>query len=229
MKPVKIRKNYYKFSFEKFDEFWGTIVSRLSKSFDKKTKNEIKFHCKRVLSIDELINLEDEKRLKYDVAQYFFRDIAKQLQDLESKDFSVPFFEKSDIIVLDTDKRFRFLFINKDKLLKIDDGEIKIEIPYKNNGFFSPELEDVEVLPTKISYKSGIFSLASMCTSLLNNKEITKEMIEKGFFWKTYTNGEEDHLSSKVLLLDLIDETKLFFALERCLNIHTEDRHYFFI
>jgi hypothetical protein len=209
MKPVKIRKNYYKFSFEKFDEFWGTIVSRLSKSFDKKTKNEIKFHCKRVLSIDELINLEDEKRLKYDVAQYFFHDIGNQLQDLESKDLSVPFFEKSDIIVLDTDKRFRFLFINKDKLLKIDDGEIKIEIPYKNNGFFSPELEDVEVLPTKISYKSG--------------------MIEKGFYWKTYTTGEEDHLSSKVLLLDLIDETKLFFALERCLNIHTEDRHYFFI
>ena len=68
-----------------------------------------------------------------------------------------------------------------------------------------------------------------MCTSLLNNKEITKEMIEKGFYWKTYTTGEEDHLSSKVLLLDLIDETKLFFALERCLNIHTEDRHYFFI
>ena len=229
MKPVKIRKNYYKFSFEKFDEFWGTIVSRLSKSFDKKTKNEIKFHCKRVLSIDELINLEDEKRLKYDVAQYFFHDIGNQLQDLESKDLSVPFFEKSDIIVLDTDKRFRFLFINKDKLLKIDDGEIKIEIPYKINGFFSPELEDVEVLPTKISYKSGIFSLASMCTSLLNNKEITKEMIEKGFYWKTYTTGEEDHLSSKVLLLDLIDETKLFFALERCLNIHTEDRHYFFI
>ena len=92
MKPVKIRKNYYKFSFEKFDEFWGTIVSRLSKSFDKKTKNEIKFHCKRVLSIDELINLEDEKRLKYDVAQYFFHDIGNQLQDLESKDLSVAFF-----------------------------------------------------------------------------------------------------------------------------------------
>ena len=68
-----------------------------------------------------------------------------------------------------------------------------------------------------------------MCASLLNDKKITKEMIEKGFFWKTNTRGEDDHLSAKVLLLDLINGTKLFFALERCLNIHTEDRYYFFI
>ena len=90
-------------------------------------------------------------------------------------------------------------------------------------------LEDVSVLPAKISCQSGIFSLASMCASLLNDKKITKEMIEKGFFWKTNTRDEDDHLSPRVLLLDLINGTKLFFALERCLNIHTDDRYYFFI
>ena len=229
MKPVKVKKDYYKFSFETYDSFWQSIVASLSKSFDKKNNNEIFFHCSRILSIDDFLKIEDEKRLKYNEASYFFYDLGKQLKDLEKKDISVPFFEKSDILVLKTPKRYRFLFINKDKLLKINDEEIKIEKPYKNNGFFSPELESVEVLPTKISYKSGIFSLASMCISLLNNKKLTKEMIEKGFFWRTDTSGEEDHLSSRVLLLDLIFGTKLFFALERCLNIHTEDRYYFFI
>ena len=230
MKPVKVKQNYYKFSFQKYDRFWQTITNSLSKSFDKKTNNAIFFHCSRILSIDELLKSEPEKRLKYDVAYHFFYDLGKQLKDLESKDLSVPFFEKSDIIVLDVpNQRYRFLFINKDKLLKIDNGEIKIEIPYQNNGFFSPELEDVSVLPAKISCQSGIFSLASMCASLLNDKKITKEMIEKGFFWKTNTRGEDDHLSARVLLLDLINGTKLFFALERCLNIPTEDRYYFFI
>ena len=68
MKPVKVKQNYYKFSFKKYDMFWQTITNSLSKSFDKKTNNAIFFHCGRILSIDELLKSEPEKRLKYDVA-----------------------------------------------------------------------------------------------------------------------------------------------------------------
>ena len=93
MKPVKVKQNYYKFSFKKYDMFWQTITNSLSKSFDKKTNNAIFFHCGRILSIDELLKSEPEKRLKYDVAFHFFYDLGKQLKDLESKDLSVPFFK----------------------------------------------------------------------------------------------------------------------------------------
>jgi len=229
MKPIKIKKGYYKFSFDIFNDFWKTIVSTLSSSFDKKTNKEIFFHTKSIISIDKLLNSEKEKRLKYQIALWFFYDIGNQLKDLEKKNISVPFFDSTDIIVLDAPERYRFLYVNYDKLLKIKNDEIIIDIPYQNNGFFSPELEDVSVLPTKITSKSGIFSLAAMCGSLLNNKKITDEMRKKGFFWRTDTAGKHDHLSDRVLLLDLIYGTKLYFALERCLDNNYEDRYFYFI
>ena len=229
MKPIKIKKNYYKFSFDKFDDFWKTIVSTLSSDFDKKTDTEIFFHCQKILSIDQIINSEKEKRFKYQVALWFFYDLGNQLKDLEENNISIPFFDKSDIIVLDTPKRYRFLYVNRDKLLKINNGEIKIDTPYKNNGYFSPELEDVSILPSDITCKSGIFSLAAMCTALLNNKKITDEMRKRGFFWRTDTSCDFDHLSERVLLLDLIYGTKLYFALERCLDNSSGERYFFFI
>ena len=60
MKPVKVKKDYYKFSFETYDSFWQSIVASLSKSFDKKNNNEIFFHCSRILSIDDFLKIEDE-------------------------------------------------------------------------------------------------------------------------------------------------------------------------
>ena len=83
MKPIKIKKNYYKFSFDKFDDFWKTIVSTLSSDFDKKTDTEIFFYCQKILSIDKIINSEKEKRFKYQVALWFFYDLGNQLKDLE--------------------------------------------------------------------------------------------------------------------------------------------------
>jgi len=225
MIPVKLKSGKYKFVFEKYNDFWSSLP--LDEILEKKTKKEIIFNARNVKSLKDFMKKRGG-RMTYDDCFYFFKGVTKQLKALEKKDITIPFFSISDIIVID-DKLF--LCANENNVLDIEDDLIVIDKPYQNNGFFSPELEEITDLPSKISHKSGLFSLAAMATSLLNNKKLTEKEIENGFYWKTQTPPKQtyENLSNKALLLDLIFNTELYWALERCLDKNPEDRYYFFI
>jgi len=225
MIPVKIKSGRYKFVFEKYNDFWDSIP--LGEIFERKTKKEIFFNASKVTTLKNFMKKKSDK-MTYNDCFNFFKSLSKQLRALEKKNLVILFFSISDIIVIDEKL---FLCVNEAHILKIENEQIIIDKPYQNNGFFSPELEEISNLPATISYKSGLFSLASMAVFLLNKKKLTKKEIEAGFYWKTQAppNQTNEHLSNKVLLLDLIYNTELYWVLERCLNKNPEDRHYYFI
>jgi|TARA_Y100000588_G_C14027210_1_gene827006 hypothetical protein len=229
MKPAKLSDKKYSFSFKENKDFWKIIADMLDDkrvaAFERKTNTKIFFQAEKVKTLKEFLK---DKKMTYEQAFLLFYDIGNQLEDLEKNNITIPFFSIEDIIVINSKK---FLFVNEDKILKIKDGQIKISEPYDDNGFFSPEMKNITELPINITYKSGLFSLAFLTASLLNKGKVTKKEQEKGFYWKTQAppNENREDLSKQILLLDLIYNTKLYWALERCLRLKPENRYYYFI
>ena len=98
-----------------------------------------------------------------------------------------------------------------DDVIKIEKNEIKINFPYKSsrtNTFFSPELTNGKKFPLKIKKTSCIFSLASLISSCV------KSDFE--------LENKKEHLSS-------LEETKLYYALLRCLEEQPNNRYYLWI
>ena len=111
-----------------------------------------------------------------------------------------------------------FVFLNEKNIIPIEEDEnITIKHPFVDRSFFSPEMTEIKKLPSTINTKSWIFSAASMISTLLNLKH------GNTFNWKqqvtnTINVGEgENDYSKKLLLLESIFNTKLYWALERCL------------
>ena len=88
--------------------------------------------------------------------------------------------------------------------------EIK-DIFDKNNQFLSPELRKITSLPASVSKQSSYYSMALMIGYCLNMDILNKSI-----------NDIEDDLL-------LINDTKLYFALLRCLCKDSKDRYFLFI
>jgi hypothetical protein len=222
---IKIKSGHYKFKFNTYNKFWTSVKKALGENFQRKTTNEIFFTAKNPISLEKFI--EKKKRVNYDTACSFFSSAKNQLQNLEKYNLTIPFFEMNDFIVIDSSI---IIYINNEKILPITDEQIIIDVPYKKSQFFSPELNKLDSLPCKISSKSAIFSLAALIAFLLTNEKPNKEIIENGFFWRIPTPpNEKTNIGNPALLLDLIYNTKLYWALERCLMIRPEQRYCLFI
>ena len=225
MKPIKIKKGYYKLSFENL-LFLKNVSNSLINCLDKTNQNSIFFYATEVQPLKEFI----KQKLIYSEIYDIFHNVGSQLQDLHKKKLTIPFFSISDIIVIKHNESHIFLYINEKKLYTIHDGKIQIDTPLDNSMFFSPELESIKILPTTISFKSGFFSLASMVATIINPKKLDKTTIEKGFFWKSQRPKNYKHdFHNKSLLLDMIYNTELYWALERCLTINPNNRYFLFI
>jgi len=222
---IKIKKGHYKFKFHTYDKFWTSVKKSLGVNFQRKTSNEIFFTAENAISLEKF--MEKRVRVNYDVACSFFSSASNQLKNLEKYNLTIPFFEITDFVVLNSSI---IIYINNEKVLPIKDEKVTIDIPYQKSQFFSPELNNCSSLPCKISSSSGIFSLAALIAFLLTNEKVSKEIIKNGFFWRIPTPpNEKMDIGKPALLLDLIYNTKLYWALERCLMVQPDQRYCLFI
>ena len=229
MQPIKIKKGYYKLSLSK-----NFFANHLKKQLHQKNSgasrqrpnvkgNSVFFHAENVEKLKK-------QQMTYLDAYKLFHNIGNQLKDLERNyNHTIPFFSLSDIVKISTTEEDFFIFTNETKILEINEETIIINQPFQEE-FFSPELKNMNTLPCKISVKSGIFSLAAVVTFLLNNTKLTESIINKGFFWKTQQPPKQNsNINSLALLLGSIYNTKLYWALERCLNNDPDKRFLYFI
>ena len=222
---IKIKKGHYKFRFNTYDKFWTSVKKSLSINFQRKTSNYIFFTAENAISLEKF--MEKKGRVNYDTACSFFSSVANQLRNLEKYNLTIPFFEITDFVVINSST---IIYINNEKVLPIKDEQLIIDIPYKKSQFFSPELNNCSSLPCKISSKSAMFSLAALIAFLLTNEKVSKEIIENGFFWRIPTPpNEKMDIGKPALLLDIIYNTKLYWALERCLMVQPDQRYCLFI
>ena len=220
----------------KHQKFWEILLSFFPEdSYFINNGTQIVFSAENIESLETLV--KDNKYISYKQTFLFFKQVGEQLQVLEKNNITIPFFSISDFVVIDS--KF-FIYINVDKLFPIgDNNHILIDTPYDiSTPFFAPELKNIKKLPQEIYFTSGIFSLAYLSIYLLTNQHLTPEIIKKGQYWNqiSYKNcidctntKKTEGICSEILLLGSIFDTKLYWALKRCLELNPRKRFFIII
>lgn len=219
----KLLSNRYEIIIDKtflYKNYVNHIHNLLSRHLDINNKikdNKTIFNLK-LDSVITLSNLLKEKKhkLSYHHAQLLFKHFVSTINALNNDNISMYNINMSNIIVLNTEKtKFKtiFLYINTNDFKIINNNHINIdEMVDKNNIFISPELYDLNTIPKSIHINTIYFSIASLISYCL--KKFNDNNHDKLFYLKH---------------LDIIQDTKLYWALLRCLNHNPDDRYAIFI
>ena len=204
LEVVKLQKKIkFKIKNNKFTNFYQFI----KKILNKKT-NSFTLEGKTIIGLNDLIK---SKPLSYRKACTLFQSLFLQIQDLQSHNLGVLYFDLSDIYFIEiSDDEFYFLLLKTDKIKEINNDNLEIleTLPKKSKLFFSPELKSLKSFPKMISFKTIYYSLALI--TLHTMKKITG------------TLDIENHIES-------LKETPLYWALQRCLVKNVENRTLLYI
>jgi hypothetical protein len=166
------------------------------KAHSIKTLNQYKEDLKLAKSVSNFSYLNTLKLIYY---------LTKQLSYLiEEESHCFYQFTSENIIVIDNTK---FIYLSLNHLKKIIEGTelIKFVAPFDRDGFVSPELLEVKLVPSTINYRTIYYSLGLLVMDCLFD----------------YINQEID-INIKELkdtnILNPIKETKLFYLIKRCLH-----------
>ena len=181
---------------------------------------EIRFKVQSVKTlktfIEEQIKIRGCEYLPINIVALMIRSLVMQLSYLISKESCTILGYSPENIVVINDKKFAFL--GSEYVTEIDDNEItQISYPFFTNDFFvSPEMLNINKLPSYIHYKTAYFSLACLIISTLlsSNDEFYKDYLK-------HQNPEKiiEHLNSHP-----IKGTKLYWLLSRCLVKDSKNR-----
>ena len=179
--------------------FLGTITSRASG-----TRGRFLINNCRILSLDDYLK---ETGINYQNAVDMLCDINELIVALEETEQCIPFFNTKDIIVIIGENcRPRFVYLNNEKVYNFDYNNVAIMNKiHEKSPFLSTELEDFNEIPYLFHSKSGLFSLACLISYCLFSKRI--------------------NVSNKEVVLSVIHNTKLYWALLRMLETEPDDRY----
>lgn len=203
----KMKDNKYKIDYEEgeYKHFWKFVKELVGE------KNSFEAHS--VVSLKELLK-EKKNQLSYHHLSLFFKQVGDQYVNLEKDGYGKVFVNLEDIVVIHKNEEKKgsvFLCLGLEDVFEIEKNIININFPYKKSRvstFFSPELKNGKKFPLKIKKQSCIFSLCALIVSCLKSD----------FNLENYREG-----------LSSIEETKLYYALLRCLEEEPYNRYYLWI
>ncbi len=225
-KTCTLKKNSNKFTLnyengEKFPNFFEKLKKKLKITKEKKGKS----FTFEGISVESLPHLLSRKgTLSYRHLKHLFLDIGKQLEGLEKDNFGHLFFRLEDIVRVELDettqeggtgKDISFLYLNTDNFLPLNDKFLTISRPFdKSKLFFSPEMKNINHFPVNIPISSQFYGLSLLVSFCLRKDDTKIKVLNLDNF--------RQYLSS-------IENTKLYWALLRCLQLDPDDRVYLFI
>ena len=189
--------------------FYLKYISQFVKvKMERKTK--VVFEAEKVETLKNYIKNED---LTYRQCESLFIDVGEQIKILEKNEIGYVSLDIDDIIVIFTDKfNFSMIFLNIEKShFTVKNNMLQINNIFKKSGFISPQIDKISEIPTSIKYRENIFYSLSQVICFCINKI-----------------KEKNHEEYKKKL-DIILETKLYWALLRCLKDEVENRYYLLI
>ena len=180
---------------------------------------EIKFKAQSVKTFK--IFKEEQKKvigsdsLSINLAALMVSTLVMQLDYLISKESCTIIGYNEENIIVINDKKFAFL--GSEYVTEIDENEIsQISYPFFTNDFFvSPEMLNINSLPSYIHYKTAYFSLACLIISTLSSNDD---------FYKDYLKHQQSEKILEHLNTHPIKETKLYWLLSRCLVREPKNR-----
>tara|TARA_B110000008_G_scaffold261870_1_gene283621 strand:+ start:1119 stop:1763 length:645 start_codon:yes stop_codon:yes gene_type:complete len=199
-------KNSIKFNIKKsnFKTFYKTIKDILGEK-----KDTFSITARNIIGFNDYIK---SGIFLYKHADKLFLNLSMQIKKLEKENLGMLYLDPTDIYYIEiNENQFYFLLLKTDKLHVIKDQKLEVVTPIteKKGMFFSPELKTLKTFPVNISYKTSYYSLAMLIVNSL--EEITNADIEL-----------RDHIES-------LYKTRLYWALERCLNKSYENRTLLYI
>tara|TARA_Y100001970_G_scaffold219969_1_gene270056 strand:- start:131 stop:790 length:660 start_codon:yes stop_codon:yes gene_type:complete len=180
------------------------LLNIISSNIIHQSDKIFKIHTKSIQRLTQFL-ARQKGRLSYEDCIHLLYDVGNQLRALEGFHMAIPYIDIHDIIVVN-DRHF--FYMDAEKALPIESGQITIASPYKQSPFFSPEFKNISGIPTYISAMSGFYSLGALVCYCMTN-----------------TYDSENYQT----LLQTIYATKLYWALERLLQIDPNDRCYLII
>jgi hypothetical protein len=210
------RESMYSLDIDNSNDYKSYFKHVSKKLNGEKKSNKIVFKAKSIETLGELLKTKHQQ-LSYYHSNLLFLNIGKQLELLQKDGYGILNLNIDDIVIVNgDDDRFKsfMLFLNLEecKLLKQDLYEITTPFD-KKFKYNSPELCNVYTIPSSVVYfKSIMYSLSILIVDCMQSLER-----------KIYEYEElEAHL-------EFILETKLYWALLRCLVKNPEERYYLYI
>ena len=154
---IKIKDKIYKIHFE--NKFFFDFINFLFEDCTQKN-NEILLNINEAIRLPEYI---EKTSLSYDMACQFFEDVRRQMTFLEERGFSIPTFSISDFFICDG----HFIFITEKNIVPIENDVLVILKPFLDKTFFSPEMAEIQKLPSELPKKSWMFSIALLISTLM--------------------------------------------------------------
>jgi hypothetical protein len=148
------------------------------------------------------------KNITYDNTLKLIFSLTKQLQYLitiEQKCYYQINIE--NIIVIDN---YYFLYLSNENLMNLSDSnKLLFFTPFCRDGFISPEIANIKIIPVEIHFKTIYYSLGLLIIYFLFNTNINTEKLKE--------------------ILQPIEGTKLSAFIYRCLTEKIEDRNILYI
>jgi len=179
----------------------------------------IKFKADSVKSLHQFQE-ENEKKigkknLRIDDIALLISSLSIQLNYLISKEsHTIIGYNPDDIIVIN-DKIFAYF--GSELISKVEDNMALISYPFSKEDFYvSPELLNLNELPSYVDYKTGYFSLGCL---------ILYALLSDNDFYNKYLKEESNEINIEIILnLHPIKNTKLYWLLSRCLIKDPKER-----
>lgn len=204
--------------YNKYTNYFNSIFKEINNkdyikvlSFNKKDDvSVIKFKAPDVIPLKQLLKSK-QNQLGYKQSETLFINLSNQMLNLEKDNHTNLLFNINDIVVINSIHAVPvFLYLNTEFFSPITDNSIEIVLPFmKNNLFLSPELMKVKTIPSSLHFKSSYYSIGLLISFCINNENFEKKDAEQ--------------------ILEVILNTKLYFAIKRCLEIKPTDRFLLFI
>jgi len=157
--------------------------------------------------VDTLENYLDTKVVTEAISIRLIDTMTRQIKYLEANNYAHYGYNIDDILVID---EIIFININPNTMLHIEhDKTILFLEPFEKPYFVSSSIKQITFLPTKVSFKEGYYSLATLVIYILlgENLELDNTDIK--------TKANQDKIDN---ILKPICYTKIYWFLKRCLN-----------
>lgn len=231
----KINKNYiftisdYKYRNSYIKSLFDGLKKIKDEINDKKNVRIVEIKAHSIETLPDLLKLK-ENMLSYLHLKLLLLHGKKLLKSLKKDNLGIINFDVEDFIIVNTEEtrlESKFMFLNQNKFTELVNDNITIEALYnKKNIFLSPELLELNSIPSTIPDKSSIFSLGLMichCLSPFDKKEFNPNNI------KRITNTDDEFNLMIKKHLESILNSKLYWAILRILEINHNERYLIWI
>lgn len=216
---IKRKKdNQYNYNYKltkKYSNFISSILNTLTGK--KINNNSISFTSHSVQSLKELLR-EKNNKLSYRHQLLLFLHLGEQIKSLINDNMSLIEINIEDITVIHMDKekyKSKFILSNANNIVPLVKNQVELYKPYnKKNLFISPDLYYNDKLPYYTSPKFIYYSLGLFVVYCNIPYKNTVDMYNDGVLKKHIEN---------------IEDTKLYWAILRCLEKNVNDRYYLYI